>query len=366
MDEELACTERKLVRRVVSRLSKGDLVGVFLDWGLVAEEPASWPSRPALIDLLTTGHLEHRMTYRQYASLSLRRLYSKARTGAAPKWGAYHLAARAGALAPSAEVDALKAVLTKELSVFFNNYVHVEQAADGDVWIFIGIYEGVDAPRVLPPRSQTMFIMWRPHTSHLFASEVKVAYREYIMQALMHAFAADAIEQVPVRGANLESIIKLTLDAAGLGVCRAHTAGVPNPLALPRTRMHAAPVALGAPLPDAVVEDAPALAARARKADATLGPDDAPDVEQLIFHVNSSWDVSALPLNANDVPVLPFVARVSLDGPSVVNGLKALIPAGILHEPLPPFYTTILNQQRTVFRLADSDLSLTVARHLAR
>lgn len=208
---------------------------------------------------------------------------------------------------------------------------------------------------IMPSAGNIVFAVVYPHAPYAILSSMRSAHKDFILQALMETLGCEKIDELTLAGRHVDALADLVLNQQSQGpyskyrqgqvdvnpLCRKHplrertcSGGMGGGDRWRLTRPSAATVAR-APGPrdgDIVDEDSEEKQKRLQATDAAFGMGKQPALQRVQFEF--ARPLVSERLGASGSTTLH--CRLRLSGTNVIGGIRALVPAGLADDPLPP------------------------------
>lgn len=361
-DERGAVVDAAGVTRVLRRVPAGSLAALLQDLpGLGRSEAARVDAAVARAagkkTSLVAGAvraLKGRLTAEQAAAADL---VAAAEGRRVRQWVAYEAEGVPDA-AMAADPRAFAAALGEALGAFFRQRTD-HAVRNGDVWVRALIGAG---------SQDVVFIVRFHRTPYVLVSRLGKRQAPFVRQALRRALACEAVREAGLEGHDAAGLRELLLHRGAQGAMRSmrRQEADENPLAR-RRKVPRRPARRPAPLGLLVREDAAEAGRRRKYADAVFGRRDAGPQPALpsarvsttlpmalcAFHDGSAARRGDAPEALLDGTLIE--CEVALEGPSVLDGLRALVEQGMAVPPLPKVLEELPSAARSSFRMGGGD-----------
>eukprot|EP00037_Helgoeca_nana_P037299 m.15471 g.15471 ORF g.15471 m.15471 type:complete len:353 (-) comp8668_c0_seq1:104-1162(-) len=335
------------VRKFFNRFNRNELIDVVKSQAELDAVDLVLPKGKLISAVL--ARLGSRITYDQVAQIDMQynQLHTKSK-----KWAACEMRFTEGVPSPRFELEELHAELSQHLSAYFDVHVFCGHH-DGAVWVRLFIQDGVKPASQLTTVSNTIYLIHTPHTNHIYMSNVKVAHRDYVSQAIISSFGCTNVEVSSLTGRSVDGLKELThfQDSQGMYSEYRQNWHDSHPLSreAPRKRRRHDGLADSDIDGNAVVEDAVAIDAQRDASDAAFGGAEPPELEKAEFQLDTKC-LGSSELNLSG----QYRARVKFDGPSILVGLRELVKIGAAETPLPTVLSTLNSSGKNKFVITEN------------
>ncbi|KAG0326172.1 hypothetical protein BGZ99_009969 [Dissophora globulifera] len=237
----------------------------------------------------------------------------------------------------------IRKTLSHFLSPFIKHHAQVLQKQNM-VWIRISVHDGL-APHVLPTSMNVVYFIWFKDSEYLLGSQMKVEWRDFILEALLRLFKAVEMEDWPLTGKSPTSLSELLLNKDSQGShsrYRLHQLD-DNPLSSgPKKRkiedLHQK---YTKGMRDIHAEDLNKIATRERFVATEFGPNSQPSLQKVELQLNLPYTTESKEFSLGRITRQPFPIKIVLEGSNVIEGIRSLIPLGVAQNPMPRFLTEL-------------------------
>eukprot|EP00041_Stephanoeca_diplocostata_P011435 m.189840 g.189840 ORF g.189840 m.189840 type:complete len:415 (+) comp18534_c0_seq2:204-1448(+) len=346
------------LRRFFTRFSRDDLVSVIKHVGtdaLLVEQDLSLAKTQLITRLIYV--LGTVLTYDQVARFDL--YYFQQRS--TRKWKALKLSNSENRILSISDAGILQASLSRHLALYFDHHVLVQQFKNA-LWVRIFVQDSVVPASQLTSHTNTIFLIYSPHTPYVMTTAIKKSQHDFICQALVASFHCNAVEDAALSGKDYTSLLDLLVNKTSQGVYAEYRLNMhdSNPLAreAPQQRQRSATfeenllkrITEASRAGAVVADDMDRAAERADANDAAFGSLAPPQLQKIEVTLNTRFSG-----DCRYSITAPFVGKVKFEGPSVIEGLKQLVAVGAADTPLPPVLANLHSSGQSKFAIYDRD-----------
>ncbi|RKP11749.1 centromere protein Chl4/mis15/CENP-N [Piptocephalis cylindrospora] len=348
------------VRRLLGRLEPNDLRWA-LDLPAAPARPAEWKAllrgpRRVLLQHVLAKTCPNGITHRQLARADI--IFRERRDGGGmQQWRALKVLESPISSPSTLSPELVQTRLTDALSPLFRHHT-TSLLLEGRIWIRVAIYEGQPLDRP-PPSSLLSYILLLPGGQWALASGMSPRTRPALLQALTMALGCSVITPHPLEGRSLKSLQELLLQPMAQGpwgALKPEVALETNPLVHPRIPNSFSSQGCMDNHDEKTLSSKASRDKRRRMLAATrlYGTLPLPTLESLQWHTELPIQPASSnsPESSTVTPDGPIRMSVSLNGPSVLQGLREMVREGVAEPSLPPYlaeiHTLSMNKDWTV------------------
>ncbi|KAF9583672.1 hypothetical protein BGW38_008888 [Lunasporangiospora selenospora] len=241
------------------------------------------------------------------------------------------------------EVLMIPRILSHYFLPFFKHHVEVKQDKNS-TWIRISIFDGL-VPNTLPAPADNIYFIWIGNSDYILSGTVKEEWRIVVTEALLKLFNADKLEERQLSGRSPESLADMLLHKESQGALSTYRMNQleDNPLVpMPRKRKA---IDLDQKYAEGIehlrAEDMDRIVSRDCFVAADFGPNAQPRLEKVDINLRLPFTQRSKDFDYGKGNSEPFPIKVTLEGTSVIEGLKELALLGIAENPLPKFLVNL-------------------------
>ncbi|XP_019629505.1 PREDICTED: centromere protein N-A-like [Branchiostoma belcheri] len=328
-----------ILRKLLGRFKFPDLRQALEEWNCVALDEELFVGggqKKAVVDRLVRAcQLQgEEIGLEELGTLDLvyNKMYSRSRI-----WSAYHFTGYKKKLddcTVSAEV--FQRALGKQLFFYFRHVLCVRQYKDA-LWVWLMVQD--KSSTVWTP-SNIVHMVYYPASPYIFTSTMKAEYKEYILQALLLTIGYSKAQFMDLSGRDVESVAELAK--------RRHNQQHVSPESQRSRKRRKQDEE--SENEDVIQEDAEDRQWREDYTRETFGDEPQPTLENVVYKLHASFKHGGVAPSMDDQP---FQMTVKFSGRNVLEGMKAMGPAGIAEPPLPSYLESIPNIGKNFILLAE-------------
>ncbi|XP_030831301.1 centromere protein N [Strongylocentrotus purpuratus] len=349
-----------ILRKVLCVLKREELGEVVKKWGVFGEESIREVThlansvgrtvpRKSITEKIVQECVKQKISNKQISELDL---LCSIRHPEKKKWCVYELKGLSEdhskkAFDPQVYFDKF----TKHISVYFKHDLCMDKRGEA-IWLRIGIYDsGKDSAYFFS--SNTIYVVYYPHSRHLIVSVRKKGLMQFVMQALILSLGCTSCKETKLTGYHLDSLADLTLNPASQGWFSKfrHNQVDTNPLVKTQTRKRRGD-SLDLEDKSLISENVEDEEKCQKDLDSSFGTNKQPKLERIVYEMENKFrGTRAAPRMATRQE--PFRCVVKFEGPNVLEGLRQLHPSGISSTALPYLFEQVLSTGKNHFRIYD-------------
>ncbi|XP_035679151.1 centromere protein N-like [Branchiostoma floridae] len=338
-----------VLRKLLCRFKLPDLRQALEEWDCVAvdgEVFVGGRQKRVVVDrVLRACQLQgEEIGLEQLGALDLvyNKMYSRNRV-----WNAYHFTGHKKKQDDcTVSADVFQRSLGKQLFFYFRHILCVRQYSDA-LWVWLMVQEKVGS--VWTP-SNIVHMVYYPASPHIFTSTMKAEYKEYIKQALLLTLGYSKAQFMDLSGRDVESLAELAKRRHGQkdsSKGRHNQEDVSPESQTSRKRKKQGEESENE---DVIQEDAEDRQWREDYTRETYGDEPQPTLENVVYKLHASFEHGGVAPGMDDQP---FHMTVKFSGSNVLEGMKALGPAGIAEPPFPSYLESLPHIGKNTILLAE-------------
>ncbi|XP_066290072.1 centromere protein N-A-like [Branchiostoma lanceolatum] len=338
-----------VLRKLLGRFKLPDLRQALEEWGCVAVDGEVFvgggPKRGVVDRVVRAcqGQGEE-IGPEELGTLDLvyNKMYSRSRT-----WNAYHFTGYKKKQDDSTvSADVFQRSLGKQLFFYFRHVLCVRQYNDA-LWVWLMIQD--KSSTVWTP-SNIVHMVYYPASPYIFTSTMKAEYKKYIIQALLLTLGYSKAQFMDLSGRDVESLAELAKrkhSQKGSSKVRHNQEDASPESQTSRKRRKQDEKSENE---DVIPEDAEDRQWREDYTRETFGDEPQPILENVTYKLQASFKHGGVAPSMDDQP---FHMTVKFSGSNVLEGMKALGPAGIAEPPFPSYLESLPHVGKNTILLAE-------------
>lgn len=334
------------IHKMLSRLPEDSLAKLCARWSIPVDSQAS---KARVIRSLTEGEFADGISNRRYGELELACCVARPES---KTWHACRIVG--GDQSASIQPDQFEKTLSTEMSLYFRQHTTV-RSIGGVLWARVVIEE--EGWR--GAKTQSILVAHHPRADFVLHTSTSQIRRKYLLGALQIIFQCTAVEPEQLATRDMTSLVSVCLEPQGrwgAATLSARAGSKDNPLAVDpqperAKRKRKAASADAGRRKKVLSEEVTLEAKRSEEADAACGVGALPAALQRV-----DWKIKGTLRGSEELDCGgSFPMLVRFDGPNVMQGVKQLVSAGVVHMPMPRALSALLDKPSSQLMIQETD-----------
>ncbi|XP_071958699.1 centromere protein N-like [Antedon mediterranea] len=318
------------LKQTLNRFKKDEFPQVVKEWGFVKTDNFGSSKKSAVNEILADCQKKE---IKPKTVFELQ-LISTVLHPTNKKWTVYKLTRSSGS-ADLTNPYVIQRKIKKQISSFFKHCLCFRKHSDS-LWFHVAILQDSPHSQACFLPSNSFLIVHYPHSPYIMVTNIKAAYKDIVMQALMNSLECTKIQELKLTGRNLHSLADMVLNCDSQGAFSQYRLNKidQNPLTRKSRKRPRGPEVKEEVFDGRICcEDIQEKKQRKEINISTFGINKQPILETVKYNLETTFR------GTDFAPAMdqkkPFRCRVKFEGTNVLEGIKQLGPAGLAILPLP-------------------------------